>query len=347
MKKTRMFLLILLCAFLLNSCAMIPGVTKEPVEEPSYIDINDLDKHAVHALIAIEQAKLDALNGLRSFPYTRVASPSRINLKNKTDYFQFKTSKLAITEHSTDPQGTRTLSTLCLSVDEFGRRDLSENRIIYKVQRPTKEEAAAISKSLIKDAQLARKLKHEGLRNLMKTPVVDYQKSKGLSPDGILGKQTASSLVQDISIIEIQELTTLALYPEKPAFKAYIIRADAIDKNEFKKGFESINTVKEHALSLDELKGIAKSGEKFIACIYFFDRVNPTYALKWGFANRADSMPQTLSAFFYANPEIWPMVLETFTTESDIKSEKLYVNLLKKSEGFLGLLKVIGSHEIE
>lgn len=351
MKKTWMIMLFFLCTLMLNSCTMIPSIIKEPVqepvEEPSYIDINDLDKDAVRALITIEHAKLDALNGLRSFPYTRVASPSRINLNNKTDYFQFKTSKLAITEHSTHPDGTRTLSALCLSVDDLGRRDFSENKIIYKVQRPTKEEAATISQSLIKDAQLAKKVKHEELRNLMKTTVADYQKSKGLSADGILGKQTAGSLLQDISIIDIQELTTMAVYPENPAFKAYIIRADAIDKNEFKTGFESINKVKEHALSLDEFKGIAKSGEKFIACIYFFDRVNPTYALKWGFANRADSMPQTLSSFFYANPEIWPMVLETFTTESDIKSEKLYVNLLKKSEGFLGLLKLIGSHEIE
>ncbi len=357
MKKTGGFLLFGICVFLLGSCVTLDtlgpsekkqGQTEPLVKELPLVNFDDLDKDAAKGLVAIEKAKLNALDTHQSFLYTRRTPESRLLLNNKTDYFQFETRKLAFTENTVNPDGTRTLGVVCLSVDALGRRDLSKNRIVYKTDKLNRAEAEAMEASLWQEAKKVRSLTDRQLSRLVKESVKEYQTANQLMVDGIIGRQTIGTMLQHIPVIEIREVSTEVAYPEKPVYDAYIIEASAMTPAHFNRGFESIAEVRKHALSFDEFRQIAEPGKQFYACIYFFDRVSPSYALKWGIATSAAGRAEKMSRTFYARPHAWPMVIESFTTESEFNSSELYVNLYRETQGMLGipLAKLVASRAI-
>ncbi len=349
MKKIGLLFIFILSLSLLNSCVPKTISTGLFGKKQSGIDINSLGRDGVQAVLCIEQAKHSVLDTLKTFPYTRIPSKNIIKLGNKTDYSIFRTRKLALTENSIDKQGVHTLGTTCLSIDDLGRKDFSRNQIIYKVQQPTDREIAALKKSISKDARAVRNLRNRKLKTIMKSNVQEYQKTAGLSPDGIPGAKTVNALVKDTEIIDIQELTTNVAYIKKPEFKAYIIPAGKVNPKIFKKGFKSIKRVKKHALSLDEFKNMSQKSNKFFICIYMLDRLNPAKGLKWGIATSSRGKATNKSSVFYGTPQGWSVIIESFTVESEIKGSKLYVNLYSANQKDVlsGSEKIIGSYAIK
>ena len=346
MRKKGVYFLLLLFVVMLCACrSLSTGKERSPVESSKFqfADSAQMDPGTNLALATVDVAKLGAL---KSFPYARISSQSKINLNNKTDYYKFIQNNMVITDDIGGPDETRTLGMVCESIDHFGRIDLSKNRIIYKTKKPDKKEAAAIRKSISQGSKLTRRLKDKRLKNDLKEKTVEYQRAKGLTPDGIAGRKTIESLSQELSMIDVQELTTQVVYPQKPRISAYIVRSETLDLNpgKFNKGFKSINEVKKHALSMEEFKSLAKPGETFVVFIYFLDRIDPAYALKWGLAGAGKSLSKTMSPIFYADPETWPVIVETISIDKETEFSKLYVNLFKKRKF---LYSCIASYEIK
>ena len=336
--------------FFILSCAVTEKTTSIGTDE-SAIDINTLNQESVLAFLTLEKAKLNALDSLQSFPYTKKSKNTVINLKNTTDYSNFRTKKIKFTDNTVTSEGIHKLGLVCLSVDDYGRRDLSKNKIVFRTSKPKPEENSIIQKSLTKQSQFIQKLQNSELRRILKNIVKDYQEANSLAVDGIIGKNTIKALAEDALIIDIVELHTQVLYPEEPAFQAFILEANDLHTYQFDSGFESIDTVRNNALSLQELKHMANPEKEFVMCIYFFDRLNPSYGLSWGFSNHPEDWAENMSSVGYAKPETWPLLIESFTISpeqlKDLAETRLYVHIYRKIEGFFGLNKHIGSCAIQ
>lgn len=340
----------ILFSFFIISCAVTEKNTSIGTNK-SAIDINTLNKESVLAFLSLEKAKLNALDSLQSFPYTKQSKNTVINLNNTTDYSNFRPKKIKFIDNTVTQEGIYKLGVVCLSVDDYGRRDLSKNQIIFKNSKPEPEEYSTIQKSLTKQSKFIPKLQNKELKRIFKNVVEDYQNENSLAVDGIIGKNTIKALAEDALIIDIVELHTQVLYPEEPAFQAFILEANDLHTYQFDSGFESIAKVRNNALSLQELKHTANSEKEFVMCIYFFDRLNPSYGLSWGFSNHPKDWAENMSSVRYAKPETWPLLIESFTISpeqlKDLAETRLYVHIYKKIEGFFGLHKHIGSCAIQ
>ncbi|MCK5100766.1 MAG: peptidoglycan-binding protein [Desulfobacteraceae bacterium] len=333
MKNKGIYSLLLMLIFILCSCRTL-SISLEKNQSPAepakiyFADPEKMDTANSLALAAIDAAKLGFLE---FFPLVRISPQTKVNLNNKTDYFQFMQRNIVIAKDTKSPEGLSTLGMVCESVDNFGRIDLSKNQIIFKLTEPYEKEVDLIKKSLFQGHKSSKQIKDSQFSNYLKEKTIEYQRTKGLTPDGIAGKKTIVSLSQELSILDVHELTTQMIYPDTPRLAVHIVRSETFNanQNEFNKGFTSIEKVKKNALSMKEFRNLAKPGEKFIVFIYFLDRVDPAYALKWSLASSNKTLSKAVSSIFYAEPKTWPVIVQTFSIDKKDKFKKLYVNLFK------------------
>ncbi|MCK5312895.1 MAG: peptidoglycan-binding protein [Desulfobacteraceae bacterium] len=332
MKNKKIFFLSLLLVILLCACRTLPTSSTNKKQSPAkstkiyFADPEKMDSDANLALATIDAAKLGFLE---FFPLVRTNPQTKINLENKTDYIHFKQRNIVIAEDTKSPEGYSTLGMVCESIDSLGRIDLSKNQIIFRITEPDKKEVDAIKKSLLQGSKISKQIKDSQLSNYLKKKISEYQRAQGLTSDGIAGKKTIEYLSKKLSMIDVQELTTQVLYPNRPRLSVYIMRSETFESNQdkFNKGFKSIGKVQKHALSMKEFKSFAKPGEEFIVFIYFLDRVDPAHALKWNLSTTKKSSSKPMSKIFYVEPATWPVIVQTFSVDKKTKSSKLYINL--------------------
>jgi len=229
MIRIHLCIVLSLMTVLMFGCQALTGVTKPAQEEePPFVPIDpqSLDEHARLALTAIDVAVLGQLD---AFPYVRLGPDSRIQINNGTDYAQFQKDNWLILEDKMESDGLRILSVLDRAVDTAGRIDLSYNHIVYTPVVPNSEENAAIAGYIAKGYQSAKVSKNDTERAAFKKSAVEFQKSRGLTPDGIVGKKTIAAMTEDMRILDVERLTTDIFYPEQPRHEIYILPWDIAD----------------------------------------------------------------------------------------------------------------------
>jgi hypothetical protein len=271
---------------------------------------------------------------LESIP-TVVVNPQGKKFENKTDYDAFKQRRIVIVQSAEGSDETYSQTMVVESIDDFGRIDISRNHIVYRLREAGGAEVASIEESFLQGARAVKDL-DEAQRADFERAIIEYQRAKGLNADGVLGPQTAESLAAGESILDVKELTSHVLYPRKPRHCFYILDFETVEKEpeKYYKGFESLEEVMSQALTTDDVKGLTQedSKKKFVLFVYFFDRVNPNWAINVGLSTRAKRKTEFMSPTCYAEPGKWPVLVETMCIEKQSRYSKLYANLFINKE---------------
>jgi len=300
------------------------------------VDPADLKPAGKLAIVTADNIKS---GHLESDPYVKV-NPEGLNLENKTDYKKFRQRSVVILEFNEDPDGTCSQSMVSESLDKFGRIDMSYDRIVYKLRPPTRQEVNASKASYLEFSRAMKGMDKES-RDNHKKAIAAYQKSKGLTADGILGPKTVESILMEVPIIDVQQMSSRIVYPKRPRHDFYVLPFDtaAQDPNRFNKGFESLDAVKKHALSIDKFKELAEPEKKFVLFIYFVDRCDPDAAMQVGFSTTAKRPVQPMSSKRYAVPGKWPVLIESFVIDKKLENYRLYANLFTSGKPLFGKIK--------
>ena len=341
-------LLALIGSVLLASCETMPdfkgsvSAVKDRLmgtKHQSYHKIVPADLSPINKL-AISAFEMEKRNTLDSFPYARISSEGR-KLGNTTDYTEFITRNVMIIDFSEQPDGMYAQHMLSESVDHLGRMDLSDERIVYRLREPNEQEVSALAESMLETSTALDKM-DETSRAHFKKALVEYQHINGLSPDGILGRQTAESLCQKAPILEVREMASQIVYPEIPRNAVYVVPYEAVEQSPamFNKGFQSLDAVKKHAMTPEQFNKLDRTKQRFVVFVYFLDRVDPTLPLRLGLADTEKRWSERMSPTLYAAPGEWPVIIQTFCIDESIGSSRLYANLFVK-------YKCIGSHRIK
>jgi len=75
-----------------------------------------------------------------------------------------------------------------------------------------------------------RKPNNKKVRMEIKKVITEYQRASGLTADGIPGRKTAESLAREIPILDISEISSTVLYPQKPMAELYVIPYETVEK---------------------------------------------------------------------------------------------------------------------
>ena len=301
------------------------------------VDPADLKPAGKLAIVTADNIKSGRLE---SVPYVKI-NPEGLNLENNTDYKKFRQRSIVILKFNEDPDGTCSQSMVSESSDKFGRIDMSYDRIVYKLRPPTRQEANASKASYLEFSRAMKGMDKES-RDNHKKAITAYQKSKGLTADGILGPKTVESILMEVPIMEVQQMSTRIIYPKRPRHDFYVLPFDTVaqDPNRFNKGFESLEAVKKYALSIDQFKEVAEPEKKFVLFVYFMDRCDPAAAMQVGFSNTAKRPTQPMSPKRYAVPGKWPVMIESFEIDKNLKNYLLYANLFTSGKPLLGKTKI-------
>jgi len=329
MIRIHLCIVLSLMTVLMFGCQALTGVTKPAQEEePPFVPIDpqSLDEHARLALTAIDVAVLGQLD---AFPYVRLGPDSRIQINNGTDYAQFQKDDWLILEDRKESDGLRTLSVLDRAVDTTGKIDLSYNTIVYTPVVPNTEEKTAVSDYIAKGYQSVRVSKNDTERAALKKSAVAFQKSRGLAPDGIVGKKTIAAMTKDMRILDVETLTTDIFYPENPRHEIYIMLRDIADADpdRFSNSFENLSAVRENAIALEAFKNEVRKQKKFVVYLFFYDRVDPGSSIQIGFSKYEKGRSRSKSAKLYNTPGNWPVIVWPFNIKRIDSFGNLYVNV--------------------
>ena len=305
----------------------------------SYHKIDPVDLDPVSKL-AISAFEMERLNILDSFPYATISQEGR-KLDNTTDYTQFIMSNVIIIDFGEQPDGMYAQHMLSESVDRLGRLDLSDERIVYGLREPNEQEVSALAESML-EASAALDKMDETSRSHFNKALVEYQHLNGLSPDGILGRQTAESLSEKISILEVKEMASQIVYPEIPRNVLYVVPYEAVEQSPtiFNRGFQSLDAVKKYAITPEQFNKLDRTKQRFVVFVYFLDRVDPTLPIRLGLADSEKRWSDRMSPKLYAAQGEWPVIIQTFCIDESLGGSRLYANLFIK-------YKCIGSHRIK
>jgi len=175
--------------------------------------------------------------------------------------------------------------------------------------------------------------KNKKAREEIKKVIAEYQRASGLSADGIPGRKTAESLAREIPILDISEISSTVLYPQKPMAELYVIPYETVEKNvsKFNKGFDSLDAVKKHALTAEQFGALAEPQQRFVLFVYFFDRVDPELPVRIALApNEMRWSDKHITPIRYASRGVWPVMIETMCIDKSFGSARLYANLFMK-----------------
>jgi hypothetical protein len=326
---------------MLGACQTMPGAVGEllgPTRTYQSVDPESLPPISKLAIAAFEMEKQGLLE---SFPFAKIDPNSR-KTNNKTDYAKFVGRNLAIMDFQQNEDGSCVQTMISESVDRYNRIDVSENRLVFSVRAPNEEEVAEMTNSIL-DSFRDLNTKSKKVREEVKQVFAEYQRASGLAIDGILGRETAESLAREMPILDISEISSTVLYPQKPTAELYVIPYETVDKNVslFNKGFESLDAVKKHAITGDEFAALATPQQRFVLFLYFFDRVNPELPVRISIAPAERRWSNTfITPIRYVRRGVWPVMIETLCIDERFGSERIYANIYMK-------YKCIGSFRIK
>jgi hypothetical protein len=339
MKKKTACIVISCFAVMLIACQNLPDITSgiKDVQKKFFgkkgrtyqkIDPDTLPPISRLALVAFE---LEKEGRLTSLPFAKL-DPNSKKMFNKTDYTKFDTRSIGITNFQQNKDGTYSQNMLTESVDSIGRIDVSENHIRFSLRNPDEKETAEIA-ALIGKGLKGFRSKNRKAKAELKKAVAEYQRAKGLTPDGVAGRKTVTAIARQIPILNIQEMTSTVLYPQKPVAELYVVPFETVDKNvkKFNRGYESLETVKKHAITPDAFRTLEQPNQRFVLFVYFFDRVNPEQPVRLALdQNKMRWSDEYITPIRYAGRGVWPVMIETMCIDKSFGSERLYANLFMK-----------------
>lgn len=351
MKRTLSCLLLLVSVLIVCACqsvSKIQGTLSElknriaGEESVAYHNVapDTLPEVGKTAIAAIERGKRGMLE---ASPYITV-NPQGKKFENTTDYQQFFRRNTIIMDFAILPDGAYVQDMLTESVDRFGRIDVSHERIVYSLREPTKSEAAAIAESMIRTSRSVSYM-DSASRMRFKKSVVDFQRSHGLSADGVMGMHTAKTMAREESVLDVQEMTNRIVLPETPRTLLYAVPYEIVSRNpaKFNKGFESLEAVKAHALTPDTFRKIDRTGQQFTIFLYFLDRIDPERDIRIALASSEYRWSEIVTPSAYP-PGEWPVLIESFLIEETMGASPLYVNIFQKAKF---AYTCIGSHRVK
>jgi len=348
MKKIAHCISLMLFILMISACQHVSLSDLTGTSEGKYqaelkdIDPITLDHSLSQAMTAVEMAKL---GDLKSLPYVKVDSNINIDMGAQADLSNIFLKSQVIINYSVNQDGIIKLDLYTEFIDGLSRRDLSINRIEYRIEKPDKKEAAAIGAWLMNNhGRFAESSLH------YKEELVKFQAEKGLKPDGIFGKRSASALSKEFAMIHIKSLESRIFYPEIPNHAACIFPLETMIRYpaEFSDIFENLPKVGEYSMSINVFNEQAKPGEKYVLVVLFFDRVDPTRALQLGFSTTAKRRSEPMTSKQYAIPGKWPALIEPFTIDRELTGSSLYLNIFMgdKSDSIFKMIRCIGSYRI-
>ena len=326
----------------LSSCVAV----KNPFTQQEEPQVSVLEKSNVSAIQALLKARNGTLDSFDSSPYVRLPDPAMIVVDHGDEPSNLAVEKVKFTANQIDENGTHTFEMISLATDPFGRRGLSNEKIVYNVSTPTDQEKAAIKKSMSDSAKALRRVKDKELQRITKAIAKDFQTDQGLDADGIVGNQTIGAIMQDMTILDIKEISSQIAYSKEIEFEAFIIEENAVSADVLSSGIEGLAEVRAKALSFETLKASAVAGKSYIVCIYFFDRITPANPYKWGITDISKGFARIKSEPFYAKPGGWPIIIEKVSFNKPLESEKLFITVFSESNNMLKWLQAIGTKEI-
>jgi len=339
----RKSIIIILCVLGFVACQNIDFKKVNPLnlvkEKPDIkaVELEKLDTTMTQAMVAVFMSQMGEL---KSLPYVKVDSKAIVNIDKQIDSSVFAPGFIMIKDYVENADGTITLDLLTGFFDRIGRRDMTINHIAYRTEKPDKKEAVAIEKWILRnEGGMFKKNKEH------KKMLADFQREKGLKPDGIFGKRSARKLAKDFSMIHIQKLESITFYPGTPNHFVSIVPFKTVAQNprKFSRGFDSLPDVGKHGITADQFKELAKPGERFVLFVYFTDRPNPVAPIKVGFSKSGQRWSKKMSPKYFAVPGTWPVIAETFCIDESLDTSDLYVNIFIKGKY---TYKCIGSHQI-
>jgi hypothetical protein len=299
--------------------------------------------------LAIELVEMGKAGTLPLVPYVRLNSAG-YNLQNTGDYDTFRQQNIVITDIALDADGIYTQRMVTEAVDHLGRRDIRDDRVVFTLRDANQEEASAIAETILLNT--SKTFDTKGLskqqRDVYQKVIAEYQKMNGLKPDGIFGMNTAKSLATKIPIIDIRKMSSAVVYPANPRNAVYVVPSATVREraDKFYKGFESLETVRQHALSPEEFGKSVQKGAEFVIFAYFFDRVDPVKPVTIRISEYKSKATGTTGPKWYAVPGKWPVVVETFCLAKvpTFSSSQLYANVFIKNKY---TSRCIGTHKIK
>jgi len=281
--------------------------------------------------LAIQLDRLARQGGVPVTPFIN-ATPSAIEIDNWDKDPEWSNQNVIVMEANRNPDGVFTQRMLLEATDRMGRIDLRDDRIVYQIRSANPEEAATIAgifRRYLNQKNINR-LSPSGKGNFKKF-LKEYQRECGLTADGIFGPKTAGCMGRESTVIDVHSLTSKIVYPSTPRHAAYVVPTTIVDKNptQFYNGFESLETVKQHAVDPRTFASLAVEGTNFVALVYFFDRVDPHKPLCLRIGAHQKKSSGTAGQQWHAAPGKWPVVVETFTIDKASKGS-LYLNVFMK-----------------
>ena len=349
MKKNIMHVLLLVGSLIIGSCqGMVSPVGRSSGEPAMTFQQKDPANLEAISRLAIEVTEMGKSGVLPLLPYVRLNNEG-VKLQDTSGYDTFLQQNVVITDCTLDPDGMYRQRMLTESVDNLGRIDIRDDRIVFTVRDANQQEASAIAATLLNTSKtFATSGLSKQQRNAYRKVIAEYQKVNGLKPDGIFGKNTVKSLSTKIPIIDVQEMSSEVVYPAKPRNAVYVVPSATVRQstNKFYKGFGSLETVRQHALSPEEFGKSAQKGAEFVIFVYFFDRIDPVKPVMIRISEFARKATGTTGPKWYAVPGKWPVVVETLSFEKvpTSSSSHLYANVFIQNKY---LSRCIGTHKIK
>ena len=290
------------------------------------------------SLTADQQAVVMAMDLARqgldfTSPLVVPAADAKIDLTAPGPGFTVRNE--SVVRAAVDPDGTRIVDVLRELADPLGRISLTLDRTVYVLRPPSRGEAQQVAMILQQDYDAAVASGNPELADAMRESVLTFQRSTGLSQDGVLGAGTAKAMVKDLELAAIQGMQSQALYPDSPRFEVHVlperIVAQAADSgsDRFTRGFDSLEAVRAAAVPPDQLEITALREGNFVLFVYFLDRLPPLSSVEVGFSLQeglkdARNKKATMKPVYTA-PDSWPVIVAPFSLP-DV-GPRLYVNL--------------------
>jgi len=278
------------------------------------------------ALRALEEARADRLDRV---PYVKTSPETRIAFKGGTGNGRFAQNGLVVTEYRKLESGAFSLEAVIESMGPSGRIGLSRNHMVFSVCKGGQAQCAGLKNALLEMSKAMEEGPPEA-RQEFKDDVIGYQKKLGIAPDGVLNEKTAEAIAGDLPVLDIQEITSSVLYPEKPRHVVFILPREEVVRNAgaFNRGIDSLQEVRAHAIPSTDFRDHAKDGGEYVLFVFFLDRVNPSLDLRTGFSQSPGTPPDTMTSKQYPLPGKWPVLAEPFQSGPIADSDRLYVHIL-------------------
>ncbi len=278
------------------------------------------------ALYALEEARAKRLHQV---PCVKTGSHTRIDCRGATETQDFTRNGLVVTGFHRQASSAFSLDAVIESIGPSGRIDLSRNHMVFNVCKADSAQRSRIKKALLDASKGMRDCPPE-IEERCAGHVLACQKDLGLAPDGRLTDKTAEDIAGDLPVLEIQEITSGVLYPEKPRHVVFILPKKTVAANgkALLRGIDSLQDVRKHAIPSTDFRAHARKGGDFVLFVFFLDRVSPAKDLRTGFSRGPGSPPDSLTPRQYPVAGAWPVLVEPFHLGPLADSDPLYLHVL-------------------